>query len=86
MSTLDSMQEVCRKLTEYAKLEGSEVGETCTALLSLWNHYRDYLTPSCSIMIEREIRRQLKDFMRKSKIVTKSETRTESWQELEWLQ
>ena len=72
------------ELTKYAQMEGTEIGECCQYLLSLW-YRRDYLIDMNRHDLEREIMAQLNNFRTFSKIITKQRTTIASYEELEWL-
>jgi len=71
------------KLREYARLEGSEIGETCFVLLELWQK-RGYLHTIPSAILEAEIMAQLNNFKVHCRIVTNEKTEVRKYQELEW--
>lgn len=72
------------ELNEYAHFEGSELGEACVMLLSLYG-MRDCLSPSFAIAMNKEITLQLRNFKQQSKIVEEEIVHKEKIRRLEWL-
>ena len=68
---------------EYVKLEGSEIGEACYALLQLAK-YPDYVSEEFQLAIEKEIDVMLEMFKEETRIVEREETYTRKVVELEW--
>jgi len=71
------------KITEYANLEGSELGEACNLLLQI-RGYRDFLSAEFKESLEKEIKMNLKNFKDNCRIITKKVKRTDIIKELEW--
>ena len=73
-----------QELEKYAQLEGSEIGELCSALIQT-----TYLTTCASdnfrAALVKEIKDQLKMFKDNTEIVEKEITSTQKCTELEWL-
>lgn len=75
---------LCEELDEYAKLEGTEIGETCEALIQLTS-FLDYVSVKFRKSLEVEISRQLKNFKDNSKIIEREvNMKVFKVRELEW--
>lgn len=77
------MDEKAVELQKYADLEGTELGEMCTILCSLFG-YPDYMSEEFFTAIENEITKQLDNFKTNSKIVEIEETVVRKVVDLEW--
>jgi hypothetical protein len=69
------------KLDEYVRLEGTEVGEACSAALRLLR-YSDYINSSLVRELENFLEETLQDFEDNWVIVTETKTYQTSYQEL----
>ena len=80
-------EKIAEELTQYAELEGSELGEACELLVALSRHYEDYLTKDFIKVLRVEMFEQLENFKASSKIVERTETVSynRTFKELEWL-
>jgi len=78
------MDKIIEKLEIYAKLDGTELGAASEYLCYLWNSYRDYVSDEFVVALKNEIKHKLDNFEKYSEIVEHTETRTETWEELEW--
>ena len=73
------------KLEEYARLDGTEIGELCNLLTEIHKSYWDYLySTSFKKAIEIELSAQLRNFEKHAKIVEHEEQTTHKWKDLEW--
>lgn len=71
------------ELEKYADLDGSELGEYCIALISVYNR-RDYASPEFETLLDEELSRQLTYFKENCEIVERTETFTRKIRDLEW--
>ncbi len=76
-------QILAMKLAKYAEIEGSEIGETCSTLISLVRCC-DYVTPEFYTALCKEMKVQLDNFKEHSRIVEREEVKTYRIKELEW--
>ena len=72
------------ELANYARLEGSEIGEACSILLSA-NGYQDYFSDEFNSAVEKELSEHLKTFRENSVISEREITYTEKVRELVWV-
>ncbi len=72
--------EIIRK---YAELDNTEYGETCLALINLYEHGQ-LVTVEFVEALEKEIEEHLNNFIENSEIITEEVTRTEKVIHLEW--
>ena len=73
------------KLEEYARLEGTEIGELCNMRVEIYQSYMPYLhSVSFEKAIEIELSVQLRNFMKHSKIVEHEVQVINKWKGLEW--
>lgn len=72
------------QLEEYAELEGSEIGESCMYLISLYRR-RDYLSNHFINAVELEIDYQLDNFKENCRVVERESTHKYIIKELEWI-
>lgn len=78
-------KEDLNKLEEYARLEGTEIGELCKMLIGLYQSYQPFIqTKSFKKALDRELSAQLSNFKKYSKIVEREKKIIEKWKELEW--
>ena len=80
------MKEIDKKineLKEYVRLEGTELGEACSYLISLIN-YPDYISNELMCSLDDEVSWQLKNFKENSMIVEKIYP-AQKYKELEWI-
>lgn len=73
------------ELQEYARLEGSEIGEVCGLLCEIYQYYPSYMSEAFKAALKTEIKENLENFKEHCKIVEKLEEVTERWKELEWI-
>lgn len=73
------------ELSEYARIEGSELGDYCNALIQLYS-YRDIYSNPFGKALAKEIKSQLEHFKKHATIVKRSEVVTHEWMDLEWTQ
>lgn len=71
MMTSEELQNVCTELVEYAKLDGTELGETCFDLAQL-SESISFLSEPFQQALQLELRHQLTNFKEHSKIITKT--------------
>ena len=73
-------------LSEYAQLEGTELGDYCTSLLCIRDYNTDHgMTEEFNAAIDREISYQAENFKLYARIVEKTETPApRTVKELEW--
>lgn len=81
---MTSMDDVDRELTEYADLDGTEWGETASALLRLWQ-MRTLLSEEFLSALEKEIREWLEHVKENTTITEHEQTHTYKVKELEWM-
>ena len=79
----EEMYEVTEKLKEYTEVEGTELGETCEALISLWECSSCVSDEFCAAL-EKELKAQLKNFVDNSKIITTEITVNKKVNRLQW--
>jgi len=77
---LDDM--VC-ELKKYAELEGTELGEACELIITLYG-YGDYVSEEFEKSVIEEIKYQLQNFKDHCKIVEGEITTTHITKDLEW--
>ena len=75
--------QIVQELTEYTRLCNDEYSEYCEALCSLASH-TDYLPLNLKKELLEEMYAQLKYFKEHAEMVEKTQTRTVTYQELEW--
>jgi len=73
------------ELREYAKIEGSELGEALELLCEIDN-LKDYLSSAFGKAIEKEINYELNFMKNNTKIVVREYTQTNEYKELVWLE
>ena len=66
----DDLLKICDELTEYAELEGSELGDSCKLLIQV-AYFHSYFTEEFQKSLELEIIAQLNHFKKNSRIVEK---------------
>jgi hypothetical protein len=78
--------EICNlreELDPYVELEGTEIGEACSALIRL-SHYPDYISEECLAAVVTEMKTQLEMFKDQCTIVESEETFTRKVRDLDW--
>jgi len=83
MKELEELRDIAQQLSEYADLEGSELGEVCAGLIQL-TYYTSYLDNEFVKALRKEVEDNLTSFKEGSKIVTEEVTRTATETTLEW--
>jgi len=78
------IEEEIQELEKYLRLEGTEIGDACAALLNV-SYYPDYVSKEFQKAIEKEIKSQLEMFKEQTRIVEREETYTRKVVELEWV-
>ena len=73
------------ELREYAKIEGSELGEALELLCEIDN-LKDYLSSAFGKAIEKEIDYELNFMKNNTKIIVREYTQTNEYKELVWLE
>ncbi|MCP4262778.1 MAG: hypothetical protein GY774_35515 [Planctomycetes bacterium] len=74
------------ELEKYARMEGSELGEYCSYLLSIWHSYRDMMSSAFHDQVHDEILIQLENFKDNTQIVKRTQTtKAYEFDELEWI-
>jgi len=68
---------LCEELEPYVELEGSEIGEACSALMRL-SHYPDYISEECLAAVAVELKEQLEMFKTQCTIFETEETYSQS--------
>lgn len=81
-----NIDDVIEELTEYANLEGSELGGLAGSLIEMYESYMDYVSDEFLKALEKEMRDQLDNFKENSAIVEEeiTETITRKVKELVW--
>jgi len=79
----EEVEKIVDELTEYANLEGSEVGEACRLLIALAG-YESYLGDSFYLALVGELHDQLKNFkehatIREEEIISRQIHRVIDW-------
>lgn len=84
--TNEEVETVIDKLQKYINLDGTELGEVGKYLFSLWESYRDYLSPEFVTALELELADQLNHFEQNCEIVEREFEikRVEKVKELVW--
>jgi len=80
----ENILEMNNELNEYIELEGTELGEVCSYLVSI-SHYWDYLSEEFQKCLESEIKSQLDYFKNNTKIVQEIITHKSVSKKLEWI-
>jgi hypothetical protein len=78
------MESEREELEKYARLEGTEIGELCFALLHVAN-LLSCASEEFHAAVVKEIIVQLEMFKAQTKIVEREVTRTQKYNELEWI-
>ena len=84
MNKIYEMHKERTELEEYARLEGTEIGEMCRALLQMAD-CATYVTDKFADALAKEILEQLEMFQTQTSIVEKEETYTTTVKRLEWI-
>ena len=61
------ISKLCQELQDYADLEGTELGEVCSLLISIYNN-SEYVSNPFKNEVIKEIKRQLKNFKENTEI------------------
>lgn len=83
MIDYDRLNAVATELRKYASVEGTEIGEMCTALIQA-SHFTDYVSEEFATALLTEMEEQLQNFQENSRIVEHEETFTRKVVYLEW--
>lgn len=81
----DERNVLIEQLEEYVKLEGSEIGEACSLLCQL-AHYSYCISDELVKALDKELVEQLTMFKEQTTIIERTETRTQTYRELEWIE
>ena len=76
------------ELSEYAQLEGTEIGEYCNSLLLMRDHHPSHgMSETFDRELETELQHQLEMFRLNTRIVERTEEvkETRTYKELEWI-
>lgn len=71
-------------LMEYIELDNTELGEACNSILDLYIIHNPYISKALKTCLEKEIKRQLKNYTDHCKIVSVDENITVTKKELQW--
>ena len=80
----DAFKATVKALTAYAEIEGTEIGEACSLLISLCG-YKNYVSETFEEALRQEVIFQLNFLKERTKIVETEETYTRKCVNLEWL-
>lgn len=80
---IDNIRGVAHELSKYAEYEGTEVGETCIALIQVSRYY-SYLSDEFLAALYLELTSQLDNFKEYATIVEHEETFTRTVVSVEW--
>ena len=76
--------ELQEELLMYGHHQNDELGEACIKLASLLNSI-DYVGEDFYQALLKEVQMKLDNFRNNTRLVAKTETRLETWTELEWI-
>jgi len=80
--TDENLETQIEELNTYTEVEGTEVGEACSFLITL-ERFPDYVSEEFYQALVKEIRTRLEDFQLNSHFVEKEETHTMKYETLE---
>lgn len=83
MIDYDRLRKAAYDLQIYAELEGTEIGETCMALITI-SHFTDYVSEEFAQALLTEIEEHLSTFQQDARIVEHEETITRKVSYIEW--
>jgi L-fucose mutarotase/ribose pyranase (RbsD/FucU family) len=80
---LEVIYELHEELQKYIDIDGTEIGEACSALVNL-SRYPDYISEECLVAVVKEMQTQLEMFKELCTIVETEETYTHKVVDLVW--
>jgi len=84
LEKLEELRYLAKELEIYAQLEQSEIGELTVKLINLVSSF-PYMTTEFQDALSNEMLEMLMNFQANSRIVSKEETVTNKYKELEWI-
>lgn len=81
---VEEVHKIINELKKYSEIEGTEIGELCGFLETIYGFGSYYLTEGFEKAVISEIQAQLDNFKTYAKIVKKKRTTTHEFVDLEW--